>query len=110
MAVSHDNVTAALTYLAADPHPLAVARFNLMTAENNAKQAWALAFLQSSATTNDARKATAELNGDYRLAKTVEAEAFLEVERHRARTNAADKLLDIYRTENANARAAERIR
>lgn len=110
MAVSDQNVTTALTYLSADPHPLAVARFNLTVAENKSRETFAKLFLGSNATTNDAKKASAESHSDYVSAKQSEAECVLELERHRSRTKAADMLLEVWRTENANARAAERIR
>lgn len=110
MAVSDDNVTAALTYLAADPHPIAVARFNLTIAENKSRETFSRLFLNSNATTNDAKKASAECNSEYAEAKRAEADCVLELERHKSRTKAADMLLEVWRTENANARAAERVR
>jgi len=110
MTVSDQNVSDALTYLAADPHPLAVARFNLTVAENKARETFARLFLSSNATTNDAKKASAESNQEYIAAKQTEADAVLEMERHKSRTKAADMLLEVWRTENANARAAERVR
>jgi hypothetical protein len=108
MSVSDDNVTAALTYLAIDPHPLAVAKFEMMKAENNAKRTWARIFLASNQTPNDARKASAEVHPDYIEAKDAETAATFEVERHKERKNAADSLLDIYQTESANARSGGR--
>lgn len=110
MAVSEKNVSDALHYLADDPHPLAVAQFNLAKAEANTKAAYAKAFLGSNETTVDAKKASAEVHPDHKAARETEAEAILEMERHRRRVKAAESLLEIWRTENANARAAERIR
>lgn len=110
MNVSEKNVGDALAYLAADPHPLAVARFKLTVAENKSREKFATLFLASTATTNDAKKATAECDPDYTQAKQLEADCVLELERHRSRTKAADMLLEVWRTENANARAAERVR
>ena len=110
MAVSDQNVTDALTYLAADPHPIAVARFNLTMAENKSRETFAKLFLGSNATTNDAKKASAESNSEYVAVKQTEAECVLELERHRARTKAADMLIECWRTEQSNIRAAERVR
>ena len=110
MNVSEKNVGDALAYLAADPHPLAVARFKLTVAENKSRETFARLFLGSNATTNDAKKASAECNSEYAEAKQAEADCVLELERHRSRTKAADMLLEVWRTENANARAAERVR
>lgn len=110
MAVSEKNVSDALTYLADDPHPLAIAQFELAKAEAATKNAYARAFLESKEATVDARKADAECHDDHVRARAKEAEAILECERHKRRVRAAESLLDIWRTENANARAAERIR
>jgi hypothetical protein len=110
MAVSEKNVSDALIYLADDPHPLAIAQFNLVTAENESKQTFARLLLDSNQTTVEMKKASAECHPDHIAAKQVEAGAVLECERHKRRVKAAEALLDIYRTENANARAAERIR
>ena len=110
MAVSESNVTAALQYLAADPHPLAVARYNVTVAENKARETYARLFLGSNAGTNDAKRASAESNSEYAATKQVEAEAILEMERHKSRTKAAEMIIEMYRTEAATARAAERVR
>ena len=110
MNVSEKNVSDALAYLANDPHPLAVARFRLTVAENKSRETFARLFLGSNATTNDAKKASAECNSEYVELKHTEAECVLELERHKSRTKAADMLLEVWRTENANARAAERVR
>ncbi len=110
MAVSDDNVTAALTYLASDPHPLAAAKFELMKAENATKKLYARLFMASNGTSNEMRRAGVESNTDYIDAKDAEALLFFDVERHRERKNAAEKLLDIYQTESANSRAADKFR
>ena len=109
MIVSEKNVSDALTYLADDPHPIARARHALTNRTNDAKRIFAEAFLSAEGSV-DARKAIAETTPDYQAAKSLEAESELELERHRARIKAAEMLLEIWRTENANMRAAERIR
>ena len=110
MAVSEKNVSDALSYLAADPHPLAVARYNVTVAENKARETYARLFLGSNAGTNDAKRASAECNSEYVEAKQAEADAVLEMERHKSRTKAAEMIIEMYRTEAATARAAERVR
>jgi hypothetical protein len=110
MPVSEKNVDAALSYLSDDPHPLAIAQFNLATAEATTKQTFARLFLDSNQTTVDAKKASAECHPDHIAAKQVEANAIMECERHKRRVDAAKNIIEIYRTQNANARAAERIR
>jgi hypothetical protein len=109
MAVSEKNVSDALTYLAADPHPLAEARFRLTMAENLAKETYARAFLESQGTVKE-RECAAETSGNVIRHRRLEADCILEFERHRSRVKAAEMLLEVWRTENANARAAERVR
>lgn len=109
MAVSEKNVSDALTYLATDPHPVAEARFRLTLAENLAKETFARRFLAAEGTVKE-RESIAETDADYITRKRDEADCVMEFERHRSRVKAADMLLEVWRTENANARAAERVR
>ena len=109
MVVSEKNVSDALTYLADDPHPVARARHELTNCTNAAKRLFAEAFLAAEGSV-DARKAKAEINSSYLMAKRDEAEAELELERHRSRVKAAETIIEVWRSENANIRAAERIR
>jgi hypothetical protein len=109
MTVSEKNVSDALTYLAADPHPVAEARFRMTLAENLSKETYAHAFLASEGTVKE-RECMAETSESYIKRKRDEADCVLEFERHRSRVKAADMLLEVWRTENANARAAERVR
>lgn len=109
MIVSDDNVHDALAYLAIDPHPLSLARKDVTDAENKCKQVYARAFMAAVGSV-EARKAVAEIDPEHIKAKEEEAEASKELERHRARSRAAEMLLEIWRSENANARAAERVR
>ena len=109
MIVSDKNVSDALAYLAIDPHPVALARKDCTDAENRCKQIYARTYLTASGSI-DARKATAEIDDDYVQAKADEASDILELERHKARVRAAEMLLEIWRSEQANTRAAEKIR
>ena len=108
--VSENNVHDALAYLASDPHPVAAARHRLTIAENKARETYARLFLASNGTSVAAKEASVESHADYIAARADEAEAVLELERHKRRVKAAEMLLEIWRTENANARAAERVR
>lgn len=107
--VSDKNVSDALAYLAIDPHPLALARKYVVDAESASKQTFAEQFLAAEGSI-DARKATAESSAGYQRAKSEEAEAILDLERHKARARAAEMLIEVWRSENANVRAAERVR
>lgn len=109
MIVSDRNVSDALTYLSDDPHPLARARHELTLAENKTKEAFAEAFLDAEGSV-DARKSAAELSEIYVSAKSAEADAQLSFERHRSRVKAAEMIIEVWRSENANVRAAERVR
>jgi hypothetical protein len=110
MIVTENNVHSALEYLAADPHPVAEARHKLTVAENNAKTIYSRLFLSSKEGSDKRREADVLQNVDYLQAQSVVAEAIFEHERHRQRVNAADKLIAVWQSENANARAAERVR
>ena len=109
MIVTENHVSDALDYLNVDPHPIALARKDVTDAENKCEELFSRAFLSADGPV-EGRRATAKTSPDYLTAKAEEAEAILELERHRARTRGAEMLLEIWRTENANARAAERIR
>lgn len=109
MIVSDDTVSKALVYLADDPHPFALAKKAVADAENKCKRHYAEQFLAAEGSV-DARRATAEMSDRYQFAKAEETEAVLELERHRARSRAAEMLIEMWRSEQANVRAAERVR
>ncbi len=109
MIVTDDNIHDALAYLAIDPHPFALARKDVVDAENKAKQIYARAFLSADGSVA-AKEATAEISPEYVEAKNDEATAIQELERHKARARAAEMLIEVWRSENANARASEKVR
>lgn len=110
MIVTEDDVSKALDYLGQDPHPLALARKDMADAENASKAAFARAFLASKGSSADARKMDAEIDPEYVTAKACEGTAIMDLERHRARVKSAEMICEIWRTEQANVRAAEKIR
>lgn len=109
MIVSEKNISDALAYLAIDPHPLALAKKYVVDAENESKSAYARLFLDTTGTVKE-RESLVECDSLYKTRKDEEAEAILDLERHRARTRAAEMLIEVWRSENANVRAAERVR
>ena len=109
MIVSDETVSKALQYLSEDPHPIALARKDATDAENKAKEAFAKAVLEADGSVA-VKEATATCDDSYKTAKTEEAQAIFELERHKARSRAADMICEIWRTDNANQRAAERVR
>lgn len=109
MIVSDKNVQDALIYLADNPHPIAVARKAVTDAENAAKRTYAEAFLAAEGAV-EARRAKAEVSDEYQEAKALESAAILDLETHKSRCKAAEMIIEIWRSENANARAAERVR
>ena len=110
MIVSEKNVSDALSYLADDPHPVAEARHRLTVAETNAKTIYSRLILASSCSTVATKEAEAMQDVDYLQAKSEEASALLDLERHKARVKAADMLISVWQSEGANIRAAERVR
>lgn len=109
MIVSEKNVSDALTYLADDPHPIARARKDLTDAENECTRLKAEVYSTQSGPVKDKEAAT-DCNPGVVEARASVANALFDLERHRSRVRAAEMILEIWRTENANMRAAERIR
>lgn len=109
MIVSDDTVSKALQYLAEDPHPIALARKDVTDAENEVSELYSRLFLAAGGS-NEVRKATALNDPLYCEAKGREADAIKEHERHRSRVKAAEMICEIWRSEQANVRAAERVR
>lgn len=109
MIVSDKNVSDALIYLADDPHPIAKARKELTDAENEEKRIWAEIYLQQTGSVRDKESAT-DAHSKVNQARAKTSDALLCLERHRSRVRAAEMICEIWRSENANIRAAERIR
>ena len=109
MIVTEDNVSAALGYLAADPHPLAYAEWELAKAKIAREGRWAELYLEMKGTIGE-REARIQLDNEYGDLQYIEAEAFFKVAAEKARVKGADATIEVWRTENANARAAERVR
>lgn len=109
MIVKDSHVEAALNFLNAQPHPLATARYNVTVTETAAKAAYARAFLEATGTVKE-RECTAELDEAYQAARAAEARALMEFEDQRTKQKRADAIIDVWRSENANARAAEKVR
>lgn len=109
MIVTEEHVQTALEYLSAEPNPLARAARLSLAAENEAKRAFARAFVAAIGT-NDLRKQLATLDSEYIAAQDRQEQAEEEHVAQREQSKWADKVIDLYRTENANARAADRIR
>ena len=109
MIVTDDMVQTALDYLNDDPPPIALARHAVTVTENKSKEIYARAFLGAFGSV-DARKASAEIDPEYITAKLEEAAAILDLETHRAKSRGAEMLIEAWRSEQANVRAAERMR
>lgn len=103
------RVEIALDYLNADPSPVAIALKRSLDAENKCKRRYAEAFLAAEGSV-EARKAQAELDGDYIKAKDEEAEALGDLQDQRDHKNGAEFIIECWRTEQSNIRAAERVR
>ena len=103
-------VQAALEYLAIDPHPVAVTRADVTRAENIRKSTYATAFLNAQGKNIDEKKALAETSPEVEAAKKYEADAILHFRAEEARTNNAQLICELWRSIQANVRAAERVR
>lgn len=109
MIVSDDTVSKALAYLAEDPHPLANAEKAVMFAEMEKDEVFANLYLATEGTAKE-RESLVLIDNEYKSARRAEIEAEFEKARHKRRTDAADRIIAAWQTQNANARAAERIR
>jgi hypothetical protein len=110
MIVSDDTVSKALAYLADDPHPVALAHKGLTDAENEKDRLYAEAYAAANQGSIRDREMACERREEVIEARKRIAEALLELGRHKARVKAAEMIIEVWRSENANARAAERIR
>lgn len=107
MIVSEKNIKTALAYMSENPHPLALAKQKMMMAELERDTMRAKLFTEAEGTIED-RKARVELSASYQSARRVLIDAEFEVENHKRRLHAADKLTDIFQTESANERRFDR--
>lgn len=108
MIVTDKNVSDALGYLA-DSSAAAEARFNATKAENKTKETFARLYLSFTGPVAE-REARAIACPEYQEALSLEAEAGKELEYHKSRARAAEMLIECWRTEQSNIRAAERVR
>lgn len=108
--ITEDMVSDALEYLGQEPHPIAVAKGELTRAENERKAVRARMMLIANGKTVSEREATAEASDQYAQAIEREAKASEAHEGARAKIAWANAAIECWRTQNANIRAAERIR
>ena len=108
MIVTEDQMHAAVAVIN-DADGTAEVHFQATMAENYAKETFAKIFLSYTGAVEE-RKARATCNPETMEAKALEAEALRSLERRKADLRSAELIVEIWRTENANARAVERIR
>jgi hypothetical protein len=109
MIVSDETVSKALAYLSEDPHPLANAEKAVMFAEMEKDEVFAHLYLATEGTAKE-RESLVLIDDEFKAARRIEIEAEFEKARHRRRTDAADRIIAAWQTQNANIRAAERVR
>jgi hypothetical protein len=109
MIVKDKHVEAALEYLNAQPHPISVARYNMVVAETAAKAAYAKAFLEASGTVKE-RECEAEISLAYQEAKAMEADAIMTFEDQRTKQKRADAIIDVWKSEQYITRTVEKVR
>lgn len=108
--VTDDMVSAALTYLSTSTMDSAKAKADRVMAEHRRKRVRAQLILDSDQTTAAMREADAEASDAYGIACMAERDAVERDEYHRAARIKADAIIEAWRTENANIRAAEKVR
>jgi len=108
MIVDEDHVAAALAYLG-DDTSAAKRYYDATTAKNFADLTYAQRFLENAGSVAE-RDARAIADPEYQEALQHAAKAESLLEAHKAKVQSCKMICEIFRTENANARAAERIR
>jgi hypothetical protein len=109
MIASEDSVHKALQYLAVDPHPFANAEKAVMFAEMDRAEVFAKLYLATEGTAKE-RESHVLLDPLYRAARTAEIEAEFEKARHKKRSDAADRIISVWQSQNKVVRAAEGMR
>lgn len=109
MIVDDDKMGVAVEFMADDATAARI-RYQATKAENKSKLIYHRLFLSFNSGTVAEREARAICSPEYQEAKEEEALALAELEALRQRRDWAETIREIWRTENANARAAERIR
>lgn len=108
--VTDDMVSAALNYLSTSTMDSAKAKADRVMAEHNRRRVRAHLIFDSEQTTAAMREAEAEASDAYGAACLAERDAVERDEYHRAARIKADAIIEAWRTENANIRAAEKVR
>ena len=108
--ITDDQMDAAVAYVT-DDEIIAEATYKLAVAENTTARTYAdLLIFYHGVGGVEARKAHVTIHPDYQDALSREAEAKRDLVRVKARINSAEKIIEIWRTINANTRNAERVR
>ena len=108
--VSDEDVEKALAYLNADPSPISLAKLDLMNTENEKERVYATILMASKGKSIAAREYEVEASEEYRVACNMHSAASAAYDDERARMRGAEAIIDVWRSQNANIRAAERIR
>jgi hypothetical protein len=107
MIVSEKNVSDAITYLAEGGESEAMAAH--LAAKQRREKIFAELYLKTEGAVKE-RECSVIVNQLYQEALSLENAAQAELIHGKRRADGADKICEIWRTQNANARAAEKIR
>lgn len=107
MIVSEKNVSDALTYLAEGGESDAMAEY--LAAKQAREHLFAKLYLLTTGAVKE-RECQVLINKEFQEALTDENAAHVGLIHGKRRADGADKICEIWRTQNANARAAEKIR
>lgn len=109
MIIKENDVSVALAYLNEDPPSISLAHKDLLDAETQTKTIEGELYLQAEGTV-DEKWAQVRTHPRWLLTKKAENEASALVEAHKRREKGAAFVIEVWRTENANTRAAEKFR
>jgi hypothetical protein len=108
--VSEGNVSTALRWLAENPHPVSLAQKDVTDAKNECKRIWAEVYGEQTKGSIDDKKAAADRDPRVVAARASISEAERDLAAHQARSEAASMMIEVWRSEGARNRAAERLR
>ena len=108
--ITDDKMEAALNFLATSSEEIAAARAERLRSEFRRKRKRAELFRKANESSAGLREAWAESHPEYAEACELEALAVERDEYLRDRRNAADAIIEAWRSEQANARAGSQFR
>lgn len=107
--ITEEMVEAAVLYLGEDPHPCALAKAEMIHAENLRKKKYCELFLKAEGKTVAEREAWAQTHNEFDAAQSNEVDKIRDYENQRSKTVSAQTITEMWRSIQANNRAADRV-